>query len=152
MPQGDEAFVLTADKLPGNTVLITLCSAVKARFLHQPVQHIISEGGVAAVFVGQLRHTACGVVCHLPGQAASGGAHRVSSGIILCGLPAAVRVEHDHQVARDAVLIAGFVALCIFLADQSAPVIVSTVLAEAFFLMKGSDLTEAVIFVTGLVA
>ncbi|WP_229233716.1 hypothetical protein, partial [Citrobacter amalonaticus] len=65
---------------------------------------------------------------------------------------AAVRVEHDHQVARDAVLIAGFVALCIFLADQSAPVIVSTVLAEAFFLMKGSDLPEAAVFITGLLA
>ena len=110
MPEGDKAFVLTADKLPGNTVLITLCSAVKARFLYQPVQHIISEGGVAAVFVVQLRHTACGIVFYPASQAASGGAHRVSCGIMLRLRAYAVRGYHCRQVAGDAVLIARFMA------------------------------------------
>ena len=152
VPLGDEAFILTADKLSGGAVVITLRPAVKTCFLRQPVQQVVSKGGASPVLINKPGDATCRVILHLPLQTAFGGADRVSCRIVLCGLPAAVRVDHGGQVARHTVLIAGFVACGIFLADKSAPFIVSAVLTETLFLMNGSDLPEAVVFIAGLVA
>ncbi|MCU8599244.1 hypothetical protein OEZ62_16465, partial [Escherichia coli] len=47
----------------GQVVVITLCAAVKAGFLYQPVKYIVTEGGVAAVFTGQADDPSGSIVC-----------------------------------------------------------------------------------------
>ncbi|EMW36279.1 hypothetical protein EC2845350_0774, partial [Escherichia coli 2845350] len=38
VPVGDQPLILAADKFAGQVVVITLCAAVKAGFLYQPVE------------------------------------------------------------------------------------------------------------------
>ncbi|TWP61422.1 hypothetical protein FRA28_21180, partial [Escherichia coli] len=44
VPVGDQPLILAADKFAGQVVVITLCAAVKAGFLYQPVEYIVTEG------------------------------------------------------------------------------------------------------------
>lgn len=50
VPVGDQTLILAADKFAGQVVVITLCAAVKAGFLYQPVKYIVTEGGVVRRF------------------------------------------------------------------------------------------------------
>ena len=152
MPQGDEAFILAADKLPGEAVPVALRSAVKARFLRQPVQQVVGKGGAGAVLINKPGDASGGVVFHPPRQAAGGGAHRAPGGVILRGLPAAVRADDGGQVAGEVVFIAGLLACGLFLADQPAPGIVGAELAEPLLVVNGRDLPEAVVLIAGQVA
>ncbi|MCE0824814.1 hypothetical protein LVQ78_01980 [Buttiauxella sp. A2-C2_NF] len=43
MPVRDKLCIFAADELPGGAVVVTLRSAVKARFLRQPVQGIVDK-------------------------------------------------------------------------------------------------------------
>ncbi|CAM7691651.1 hypothetical protein CIPOMA221M_25030 [Citrobacter portucalensis] len=152
MPHRDEVFVLTADKLPAGVVTVAQCTAVKAGLLRQPVKEVIREAGVAAVLIGQLRHASGGIVLHPAGQAACGDTDRSAARIVLRFSAAAVRGNHCRQVAGVTVFIAGLAACHISLADKPAPGIVSAILAETVFLMKGCDLPETVIVIAGFVA
>ncbi len=79
---GDQPLILAADKFAGQVVVITLCAAVKAGFLYQPVKYIVTEGGVAAVFTGQADDPSGSIVFHTARQPALRGTDGLS--LIVC--------------------------------------------------------------------
>ncbi len=90
--------IRTADKFTGQVVVITLCAAVKAGFLYQPVEYIVTEGGVAAVFTGQADDPSGSIVFHTARQTALCGTDGLSPRIVLCPVSAAVRGNDGGQV------------------------------------------------------
>ncbi|CTW91844.1 Uncharacterised protein [Escherichia coli] len=103
-----------ADKFAGQVVVITLCAAVKAGFLYQPVKYIVTEGGVAAVFTGQADDPSGSIVFHTARQPALRGTDGLSPRIVLCPVSAAVRGNDGGQVTGDVVFIPRFMALRVF--------------------------------------
>ncbi|GCW89858.1 hypothetical protein C4A01_02896 [Escherichia coli] len=114
VPVGDQPLILAADKFAGQVVVVTLCAAVKAGFLYQPVEYIVTEGGVAAVFVCQADDPSCSIVFHTAGQPALRGTDGLSPRIVLCPVSAAVRGNDGGQVTGGVVFIPRFMALRVF--------------------------------------
>ena len=114
VPVGDQPLILAADKFAGQVVVITLCAAVKAGFLYQPVEYIVTEGGVAAVFTGQADAPSGSIVFHTARQPALRGTDGLSPRIVLCPVSAAVRGNDGGQVTGDVVFIPRFMALRVF--------------------------------------
>ncbi|CTU93285.1 Uncharacterised protein [Escherichia coli] len=114
VPVGDQPLILAADKFAGQVVVITLCAAVKAGFLYQPVEYIVTEGGVAAVFTGQADDPSGSIVFHTARQPALRGTDGLSPRIVLCPVSAAVRGNDGGQVTGDVVFIPRFMALRVF--------------------------------------
>ena len=114
VPEGDKSLILATDKFTGQVVVITLYPSVKADFLYQAVADIVSEGGVAAVFVGQADDTSGSIVLHTAGQTALCGADGVAPRIVLCLVSVAVRGDDSGQVTGGVVFIPRFMALRVF--------------------------------------
>ncbi|CAM8075122.1 hypothetical protein ESCOCP321M_24345 [Escherichia coli] len=114
VPVGDQPLILAADKFAGQVVVITLCAAVKAGFLYQPVKYIVTEGGVAAVFTGQADDPPGSIVFHTARQTALRGTDGLSPRIVLCPVSAAVRGNDGGQVTGGVVFIPRFMALHVF--------------------------------------
>ena len=106
--------ILAADKFAGQVVVITLCAAVKAGFLYQPVEYIVTEGGMAAVFTGQADDPSGSIVFHTARQPALRGTDGLSPRIVLCPVSAAVRSNDGGQVTGGVVFIPHFMALHVF--------------------------------------
>src|SRR5699024_9321351 len=122
-----------------------------AGFLYQPVEYIVTEGGVAAVFTGQADDPSGSIVFHTARQTALRGTDGFSPRIVLCPVSAAVRRNDGGRVPAGVVFMPRFMALPVFHRSYLSTACVCVVLAQAFLAVHRRHLTKTVMVIAGYI-